>query len=666
MSDEATAVESTPRSVAILGADALLVALPSTPTQLANACFAGGFAEVFPATWGDELIAAGCLEQLESRTGPAIFCACPLVAEQLRGAAELRRFIVPLISPPVAVARYLRSLYPGDSLRITYVGDCPGADDQSIDARLSPHELLSTLAKRGILPATQRPDLGAHAAHDRRRFYSLPGGVPSPQWLGAQWPKRTLVDVHAGDALATLANQTLSRGNTLIDFAPHLGCACAGAVGGCDTQDARKAVVALEPPRAESEIVNAAVRIEVSLAPAGEQPPAEVTWGDFLAALPAALAMHPEGSTSPVRAPASRTATRRTLQKKAALPRAYVAARAVARRERPAPARVGTTQPVEAMHHSLRAIAASETSDAGASSAARSEIARRDEITAGRPNAWIARRASQEGMTGPRAGALHRSGLATADRWLLAGLMLTSSLLVAVLTSALTVRGMQRTVAPSIASRPETVVTVAAAPSLAARDTAMSAQSARASDSAHFASAPRATDSSAAHQEEGGAVAPPPSSSPRLSPMPTQPRRAPRRETARSERQPVALAGRARVAAPSRRDPVAQSASSAQGSPQHQQPAVAPPSIVPPAVAPPSLTAAGAPAQTSAPAATSPAPASSASGAPATPATTAAAAPVNNAQFLEELRAIHAEIDARKKHMDSLTAALDSLKRVKP
>jgi len=87
---------------------------------------------------------------------------------------------------------------------------------------------------------------------------------------------------------------------------------------------------------------------------------------------------------------------------------------------------------------------------------------------------------------------------------------------------------------------------------------------------------------------------------------------------------------------------------------------------VPPAIAPPSLTAAGAPAQTSAPAATSPAPASSASGAPATPATTAAAAPVNNAQFLEELRAIHAEIDARKKHMDSLTAALDSLKRVKP
>ncbi|MDQ2767740.1 MAG: hypothetical protein M3Y30_11355, partial [Gemmatimonadota bacterium] len=394
MSDASTAIESTPRSVAILGADALLVALPSTPTQLANACFAGGFAEVFPATWGDELIAAGCLEQLESRTGPAIFCACPLVAEQLRGATELRRFIIPLISPPVAVARYLRSLFPDEALRITYVGDCPGADDTSIDVRLSPNELLSTLAKRGILPATQRPDLGAHVAHDRRRFYSIPGGVPSPQWLGAQWPKRTLVDVHAGDALATLANQTLSRGNTLIDFAPHLGCACAGAVGGTSTHDARNAVVALEPPRALSEIVNAAVRVEVSLAPAGEQSTAEVTWGDFLAALPAALAMHPEGTTGPVTAPMSRTAPRRALQKKAALPRAYMAARAGTRRERTGPSRVGTTQPIEAMHHSLRAIAASEASNAISASSALSapsaatDVARRDEVTGARPNAW--------------------------------------------------------------------------------------------------------------------------------------------------------------------------------------------------------------------------------------------------------------------------------------
>jgi hypothetical protein len=404
MSDPATAAEPTSRSVAILGADALLVALPSTPTQLANACFAGGFAEVFPATWGDELIAAGCLEQLESRTGPAIFCACPLVAEQLRGATELRRFIVPLISPPVAVARYLRSLYPGDELKITYIGDCPGADDDTIDERLSPHELLANLARRGIMPATQRPDLGAHAAHDRRRFYSIPGGVPSPQWLGAQWPKRTLVDVHAGDALASLASQTTTRGNTLIDFAPHLGCACAGAVGGISAQDARMAVIALEPPRAQSEIVDAAVQVEVSLAAAGDRHVTDVTWNDFLAALPAALAMHPEGATGSLNLRASRTAPRRTMQRKAALPRAYMAARQNARRDRSGPTRTGATKElphaVRPLSDSPRSSASTEVTGARLAREAVQPSMQREEITAARPSAWVARRASHEGMTG--------------------------------------------------------------------------------------------------------------------------------------------------------------------------------------------------------------------------------------------------------------------------
>ncbi len=664
MSDPATALETTSRSVAILGADALLVALPSTPTQLANACFAGGFAEVFPATWGDELIAAGCLEQLESRTGPAIFCACPLVAEQLRGATELRRFIVPLISPPVAVARYLRALFPGDELTITYVGDCPGADDDSIDERLSPHELLENLARRGIMPATQRPDLGMHAAHDRRRFYSIPGGVPSPQWLAAQWPKRTLVDVHAGDALANLANQTMTRGNTLIDFAPHLGCACAGAVGGTCAQDARTAVVALEPPRAQSEIVDAAVRVEVSLASPNDKHLTDVTWNDFVAALPAALAMHPEGATGPIAQPASRTAPRRALQRKASLPRAYMAARQNALRDRSGPVRTGTTME---LRHAVRPLSDAPRSSAstevtGARSAA--DGVRRDEITAARPSVWVTRRASYEGMTGPRNVAVARSGLATADRWLLAGLMLASSVLVAVLTSALTVRGMERGGAPSIAARAETVVTVAAAPIAAPRDTTPIVRPPRTTDSVLVATA--AHVDSAAQHEDGGAVDPPPSSSPRLSPMP--PHAAPpattvakhtslpreKRQLSVAEHARTAPQQRASISPPIAREPTIPAP---QPSPLVTQAAAQPASPQP------------APVQSASnPVASGPSAPASGSGAPATvTAPFAAAAPAaNNAQFLEELRAIHAEIDARKRHMDSLTASLDSLKRVKP
>ncbi|MEP7088322.1 MAG: hypothetical protein ABI884_13540 [Gemmatimonadota bacterium] len=643
MSDPATAAEPTSRSVAILGADALLVALPSTPTQLANACFAGGFAEVFPATWGDELIAAGCLEQLESRTGPAIFCACPLVAEQLRGATELRRFIVPLISPPVAVSRYLRALFPGDDLRITYVGDCPGADDATIDERLSPHELLANLAKRGIMPVTQRPDLGAHAAHDRRRFYSIPGGVPSPQWLGAQWPKRTLVDVHAGDALANLASQTTTRGNTLIDFAPHLGCACAGAVGGSSAQDARKAVVALEPPRADSEIIDGAIRVEVSTATAADRHATDVTWNDFLAALPAALAMHPEGHTGSISQSTSRTAPRRALQRKAALPRAYMAARQHARRERVAPVHAGTTQELK---HAVRPLSDSPRTSASTEiTGARVEIeSRREEITSARPSAWVARRASHEGMTGPRTPALQRSGLAAADRWLLTGLMLASSVLVAVLTSALTVRGIGRSGAPLdapvIAARADTALPVAGASLPAVRDTTPIVRPPRGNDAVVVATTLR-VDSAPQH-EDGGSVAAPPPGSPRLSPMPAR-EKAPaahvalaptqKRETPRAVRRSISVAEHVR-AMPVTRDPVTRDPVTAPPSAQAQITQ----SSAPPTPASPPLAAAAA----------APAPAA------------------NNAQFLEELRAIHAEIDARKRHMDSLTASLDSLKRVKP
>lgn len=650
MSQPAIAIDSSLQSVAILGADALLVALPSTPTQLANACFAGGYAEVFPATWGDELIAAGCLEQLEGRTGPAIFCSCPLVAEQLRGAADLRRFIVPLISPPVAVARYLRALHPDHAMRITYVGDCPGADDESIDERLSPHELLDHLAKRGILPATQRPDLGAHAARDRRRFYSLPGGVPAPQWLSAQWPKRTLVDVQAGDALAGLANQTLSRGNTLIDFAPHLGCACAGAVGGTSAQDARKAVVALEPPRAQSEIVSSAIRVEVSLAPTGERGPAEVSWNDFLAALPAALAMPADGAhPRPASEPVTEPRRARSREKKMRLPRAYLATKQVARRDRTGPARARAVAAAASV--SLAAL----TPDTALAPRSDAELSRRDEPSAQRPSAWVARRASHEGMTGPRNQAV-RAGLSGADRWLLAGLMLAASVLVAVLTSALTVSGMQRVSAPTVAARTDSARSLASLPpGVTPANVAPEVAPDHSTDSTRTATRSLAAEGTPQH-EDAGTVGTPPGTTPHLSSAATH-ARAPRRVASHVEHHPIALAERAHTvplpAAPASsqivRTPFTTPATAPASKPVARQPVQQvvqqPASAVTTSPATNPLTGAAAP-----------------SAAPAAP----TAAPANNAQFLEELRAIHAEIDARKRHMDSLTRSLDSLKKVSP
>jgi len=164
----------------------------------------------------------------------------------------------------------------------------------------------------------------------------------------------------------------------------------------------------------------------------------------------------------------------------------------------------------------------------------------------------------------------------------------------------------------------------------AARDSLPIARAVHAGDSASVAVAVRG-DSARAREEAGGAVAPPPPAT-RLSPMPPQVARVPKRVAPRieprveprAERRSVALAEHAH-AAPSTSvistSPIATDVPSA------------------PAVAPAITT-------------------------PATAAPTPAASPLANPAVLEELRAIHAEIDARKRHMDSLSAALDSLNHV--
>ncbi len=590
MSHPAAAADPTSRSVAILGADAFLAARPCTPAQLANACIAGGFSEVFPATWGDELIAAGCLERLERRTGSAIFCACPRAAEQLRGEGELREFVVPLISPPVAVARYLRALLPGTSLTITYVGECPGAEDDAIDERLSPRELLARLDQRGITIAAQNTELAAKA-HDRRRFHSIPGGAPHAERLGEQSTKRTLVDVHAGAGFSSLAREMMSSGSALVNVAPQMGCACAGAVSGESAHEARAAVVALEPPRAQNEIVDASVRVRVSLPSARDRDRTDVTWDDFLAALPTTMSMHGEGATAPFARTGRRGAPRRVREREGALPRAYLAAR--------------------------RGVL---------------EVARRDKhrarVASHRPDD------TQEPLARPRspgaAPGRHASvGLSPGDRWLLAGLMLGGGLLVAVLTSTLTVQWIEHTRptplasanAPAAAVHADSLVAVAATRIAASRDSMPILASTPEPDSMSVASASH-IDSAPRHADVHAAP------------------RAPRRASARTERRALTVAEHVHSAPQPQPRPVA-----SQPSPEASAmvPQTVPASATPPAATPPV-----------------PAPASvaSATGAPV------AAPAANNALVLEELRAIHAEINARKRHVDSLTASLDSLKRV--
>ena len=258
-------------SLAILGADALLAAQPATAVQLAHACARIGYHSMVPASWGDELVAAGCLRHIATRrgngnSGPAIFCACPYVAHRLLAVGpDLEPFLTSFVPPPVAVARYLRAVYTPWRIRLTYVGRCPGAADDSIDARITPEELLAVLTERGVDLAEQPRVFDSVIPPDRRRFLSQPGGLPTLDVLKRVDQDRRIVEVMGPELVGDVAQQLLAKQQVLLDLAPRLGCACSGAVADTPPEAARGRVTALEPPRAASPIVDDRVPIEIDL-----------------------------------------------------------------------------------------------------------------------------------------------------------------------------------------------------------------------------------------------------------------------------------------------------------------------------------------------------------------------------------------------------------------
>ena len=252
-------------SVAILGVDALLAARPATPVQLAHACQAAGYAAVYPVTWGDELLATACMRRVSARgDDPAIFCACPHVSDALlEVGSDLARFLVPLVAPPVACARYLRALYGYNRVRITYIGACPGAHDPAIDARLTPVQFFGVLSQLGIDLQLQPEVFESVLPPDRRRHRSVPGGAPTSEMLAMDGDARALEEIIDDDWKTELAQRLLFRDRAVFDVAPALGCHCAGARPGVSPAAARPSVIALEPPRASSDVIDPNVAVDV-------------------------------------------------------------------------------------------------------------------------------------------------------------------------------------------------------------------------------------------------------------------------------------------------------------------------------------------------------------------------------------------------------------------
>ena len=253
-------------AIAVLGADMMLAALPATPVQVAHACLASDYQVAVPASWGDELLAMECLKQLADRgPRPAVMCTCPYVRSELLAVGpDLAPVLVSLVPPPVAVARYLHALYGRDRIHVTYIGSCPGAVHEDIDVAVSPGEFLATLEAAGIALTEQPQVFDSVIPPDRRRFFSVAGGVPSAEQLWSIGNGRSLVELDGEDYLIDLAQHLLSHESALIDLAPRLGCACSGASSTIPARSARAAVAVVEPPRAASAVIDVAIAVDVT------------------------------------------------------------------------------------------------------------------------------------------------------------------------------------------------------------------------------------------------------------------------------------------------------------------------------------------------------------------------------------------------------------------
>ena len=202
-------------------------------------------------------------------------CVCPFVRSRLLAPGpDLAPFLVSLVPPPIATARYLRSVYGDRGVHITYIGACPGADDQVIDAHLTPETFLGELAEHGISLAEQPLVFDSIVPPDRRRWCSLPGGVPSAEVLWSDTDTRTLVEIERDDVSTDLAQHIIARDHVLLDLAPSLGCSCSGAIPSLTPRSARVAVTALEPPRALGPVIEPPTAIALDV-PVGVADPVE-------------------------------------------------------------------------------------------------------------------------------------------------------------------------------------------------------------------------------------------------------------------------------------------------------------------------------------------------------------------------------------------------------
>jgi hypothetical protein len=116
--------------------------------------------------------------------------------------------------------------------------------------------VLADLRERRISVVRQPAVFDAVVPPDRRRHWSLPGGLPSSAALEERKSQHVLRVLDTGDFAAELADYLLRAEAVLLDVSGCVGCACAGVIDVHRNRATREAVMALEPPRATTPVID--------------------------------------------------------------------------------------------------------------------------------------------------------------------------------------------------------------------------------------------------------------------------------------------------------------------------------------------------------------------------------------------------------------------------
>jgi len=262
----AVAIAAEGAGVLILGTESAAHFYPVAPEQVVNACYAAGFRVVSRGVIGDELVASEYLRLWRSESpGTLIRSTDPVVVDAIRTAyPELVPFLAKIATPPVAEARYLRSLY-GDGVKLVYAGLAASRGAPEIDAWVTFGDLAELLRLRGVTAAAQ-PTVFTRLPQERRRHISAAGGLPLAILEELRQSNRRFQKIRSLGALPALNRAVVVDKLDLgfVDILSSEGALDHPLSGPREQLYWRRSVVqSTEPPRSLSPITQAGVTASV-------------------------------------------------------------------------------------------------------------------------------------------------------------------------------------------------------------------------------------------------------------------------------------------------------------------------------------------------------------------------------------------------------------------